>query len=192
MKSIAMLLAVAIAAVATIAASQEAATSAKTAPAAETSSSVTANGEIVRYDAGKTIVLRQSDDRVVTWTLSPTLAAPADVRVGHRVTVFVEPDADGIVRVSRITNTAPAAMPPAAPASEAKTQVTTVYGTVTAYEPGRSLTVVPPGGSAVTYAIDGSSAVPGNLATGRRVVVGTTTRPGLDRPIVRKVKYSRR
>jgi len=294
MKSLVMLLASAIAAVATIAASQETSpTPAATPAATETAKSVTTSGEIVRYDAGKTIVLRQPDDRVVTYALAPAITVPPDVAVGRRVTIFAEPAADGVVRVTRITTIAPDATPsvgspPPAPytretekmetrtvtvtgdvvryeagrtivvrspdghevtyaiapdisapaevtagrrvsivtepsaagpvlvtrittdsvtldgqvktttektevepsGAETKTQTTTVYGTVTAYEPGRSISLLGPGRKTVTYTIDSSSALPTGLAAGKTVVIRTITRPGATRPLVRKVTYS--
>jgi hypothetical protein len=296
MKSLVMLLATAIAAVATIAASQEVSPTPPTTPpaATEAAKSVTTSGEIVRYDAGKTIVIRQSDDRVVTYALAPAITVPPDVAVGRRVTIFAEPAADGVVRVTRLTTIGPDATPavgsppPAAytretekavetrtvtvtgdvvryeagrtivvrspdghevtyaiapdisaPAevtagrrvsivtepsaagpvlvtrittdsvtldgqvktttettevepsgTETKTQTTTVYGTVTAYEPGRSISLLQPSQKTVTYAIDSSSALPTGLATGKTVVIRTITRPGASRPLVRKVTYS--
>ena len=294
MKSLVMLLATAIATVATIAASQEASPTPPATPAAtETAKSVTTSGEIVRYDAGKTIVIRQSDDRVVTYALAPAITVPPDVAVGRRVTIFAEPAADGVVRVTRITTIAPDATPsvgspPPAPytretekmetrtvtvtgdvvryeagrtivvrspdghevtyaiapdisapaevtagrrvsivtepsaagpvlvtrittdsvtldgqvktttektevepsGAETKTQTTTVYGTVTAYEPGRSISLLGPGRKTVTYTIDSSSALPTGLAAGKTVVIRTITRPGATRPLVRKVTYS--
>ena len=290
-----MLLATAIAAVATLAASQEARPTPTAAPsAAETSKSVATSGEIVRYDAGKTIVIRQSDDRVVTYALAPTTSLPPDVQVGRRVTIFAETAADGVVRVTRVTPLGPDAAPgpgsvPTAPytresektiqtrtvtvtgdvvryeagreivvrspdgrevtyaiapdlpppaevtvgrrvsivtepsaagpvlvtrittesvtpdgqaqattretvtapsAAETKTQTTTVYGTVTAYEPGRTISLLQPNQKTVTYEIDGSSALPADMATGKTVVIRTITRPGATRPLVRKVTYS--
>ena len=291
MKSLAMLLGTAIAAVATIAASQQAN---PTPPATGTAKSVTTSGEIVRYDAGRTIVIRQSDDRVVTYALAPSITVSPDVQVGRRVTIFAEPAADGVVRVTRVTTIGPEATPavippPTAPytrsnqksvqtrtvtvtgdvvryeagrtivvrsrdgqevtyaiapdisapaevtvgrrvtivtepsaagpvlvtrittdsiapdgqartttretvlapsAIETKTQTTTVYGTVTAYEPGRSISLLQPDRKTVTYTIDGSSALPRDIATGKTVVVRTITRPGASRPLVRKVTYS--
>jgi hypothetical protein len=79
-----------------------------------------------------------------------------------------------------------------APSSETKTQISAVYGTVTAYEPGLSITLLRPNATAVTYTIDGRSTIPSSLAAGRKVVVRTITRPGLDRPLVQKVTYSRK
>lgn len=295
MKTLVMLLATAIATVATIAASQEASPTPTATPAAtDAAKSVTTSGEIVRYDAGKTIVIRQSDDRVVTYALGPTITVPADVAVGRRVTIFAEAAADGIVRVTRLTTIGPDATPPvgssppapytretektetktmtvtgdvvryeagrtivvrspdghevtyaiapdiSAPAevtagrrvsivtepsaagpvlvtrittdsvtadgqvktttqktevepsgAETKTQTTTVYGTVTAYEPGRSISLLGPGRKTVTtYTIDSDSALPTGLAVGKTVVIRTITRPGATRPLVRKVTYS--
>jgi hypothetical protein len=295
MKSLAMLLATAIAAVPTIAASQEASpTPPPTPPATETAKSVTMSGDIVRYDAGKTIVIRQSDDRVVTYELEPSITVSPDVQVGRRVTISAEPAADGVVRVTRVTtigtDASPAvAPPPTAPytretektvqtrtvtvtgdvvryeagraivvrspdghevtyaiapdisappevtvgrrvsivtepsaagpvfvtrittesitpdgqaqtttretvvapsAAQTKTQTTTVYGTVTAYEPGRSISLLQPNRKTVTYTIDGSSALPTGISTGKTVVIRTITRPGAGRPLVRKVTYS--
>lgn len=177
-----MFLAVAIGAVAGIAASQDAA-----AAAGET----TAAGEVVRYDAGKAIVLRHSDDRVVTYALSPGLVVPFEVQVGHRVSVVSEPSgASGeTLLVTRITGVATTA---AAPAGVTKSEMTAVYGVVTAYEPGRTITVAQPDRKLVTYGIDGESAVPPSLARGRSVVVRTVMRPGFERPVVRKVTISKR
>jgi hypothetical protein len=299
MKSLVMLLAIAIAAVATIAASQEASPTSPATPAAsETAKSVTSSGEIVRYDAGKTIVIRQSDDRVVTYALAPTMTVSPEVQVGRRVAIFAEPAADGVVRVTRVTTIGPEATPavpgspppPAAPytretgktvqtrtvtvtgdvvryeagksivvrspdgrevtysiapdipapaevtvgrhvsivtepsaagpvlvtrittdsitpegqaqtttretvlapsaAAETKTQTTTVYGTITAYEPGRSISLLRPDQKTVTYTIDAGSALPTGIATGKTVVIRTITRPGASRPLVRKVTYA--
>jgi hypothetical protein len=75
---------------------------------------------------------------------------------------------------------------------ETKSQVTTISGTVSAYEPGRAITVLRPNATTVTYTIDASSTVPTGLAKGRKVVIRTITRPGAERPVVRKVTYSKK
>lgn len=284
MKSLAMLLAAAIAAVATIAASQEARPTPTPAPSAkEAAKSVTMSGEIVRYDAGKTIVIRQSDDRVVTYELNPAVPLSPEIHVGRRVTISAEAAADGVVRVTRVTPIGPDAAPAVAaptapftresektvetrsvtvtgdvvryeaghvivirssdgrevtysiapdvaapaemplgrrvsivtepsaagsvlvtrittesvtpdaevpPAAQTKTQTTTAFGTVAAYEPGQSISLLQPNGKTVIYTIDGSSALPSGFATGKTVVIRTITRPGATRPLVRKVTYS--
>jgi hypothetical protein len=205
MKSLAMLLATAIAAVAAIAASQEASPTPPPAPTPrEIPRSVTTSGEIVRYDAGKTIVIRQSDDRVVTYELAPAVPVSPEIHVGRRVAITAEPAADGVVRVTRVTPLGPDPVPagPAPPtasvtpnaeipsAAQTKTQTTTAYGTITAYEPGQSISILQPNGKTVIYAIDGDSALPSGIATGKTVVVRTITRPGATRPVLRKVTYS--
>jgi hypothetical protein len=188
MKAFVMFLAVAIGAVAAIAASQDAAAAA---------GKTTASGEIVRYDAGKAIVLRHADDRVVTYALSPTLIVPVEVQVGRRVFLVAEPGEDGVVRVTQLATIAADAAPSGGQIRQAttyphdaKSEITRVYGVVTAYEPGRTITVTQPDRKRVIYSIDRDSALPSNVARGRRVVVSTITRPGLDRPLVRKVTVS--
>ena len=205
MKSLAMFLAIVIGAVATIAASQEASPTPPPAPTPrEIPRSVTSSGEIVRYDAGKTIVIRQSDDRVVTYELAPAVPVSPEIHVGRRVAITAEPAANGVVRVTSVTPIGPDPIP-AAPASpsasvtpnaeipsaiQTKTQTTTAYGTITAYEPGQSISILLPNGKTVICAIDGDSALPTGIATGKTVVVRTITRPGATRPLVRKVTYS--
>lgn len=184
MKAFVMFLAVAIGAVAAIAASQDAAAAVGV---------TTVNGEIVRYDAGKTIVVRHADDRVVTYALSPSLVA-VEVQVGRRVSFVTQPGTDGVVRVARLMTLATESPTTSGAASgeEAKSEITTLYGTVTEYEPGRSLTVAQPDRKSATYAIDLHSALPTSLAPGRRVVVRTITQPGLERPLVRRVVLTTR
>jgi hypothetical protein len=189
MKSLAMSLAVAIAAVAAIAASQDAA-----------ATRITVIGDVVRYDAGKTIVVRSGDGRDVTYTIAPALVVPAGVAVGRRVTIVTEPSVGGAVLVTRITTeTTPASatttmtektsIPPSG--EETKSQITTISGTVSAYEPGRLITILRPNATTVTYTIDANSTIPMELAKGRKVIIRTITRPGVERPVVRKVSYSK-
>lgn len=153
---------------------------------------ITVTGEVVRYDAGQSIVVRAADGPDVTYALAPGVTASAEVTVGRRVSIVTEPSSAGPVLVTRITGeaTTTEATALAPTGKEAKSEITTVYGTVTAYEPGRSITVAQPGRKTVTYTIDRDSALPARLARGRRVVVRTITRSGLERPLVRKVTYS--
>ncbi|HMA17942.1 MAG TPA: hypothetical protein VKS03_05850 [Thermoanaerobaculia bacterium] len=187
MKLFAIFLALAIGTVAGIAASQDA-----------EANRVTVTGEIVRYEAGRTIVLRDADGREVTYAIAPTISSQVGIVVGRRVTIVTEPSANETVMVTRITaedgpDSAPATMSgrTAAPSVEAKSQITSTLGTVSAYEPGRTITILRPNATTVTYAIDANSAVPTGISAGRRVVIRTITRPGLDQPVVRKVSYSK-
>ena len=191
MKSLAMLLATAIATVATIAASQEASPTPPPTPAAtEPAKPLTTSGEIVRYDAGKTIVIRQSDDRVVTYALAPAITVPPEVQVGRRVTIFAEPAADGVIRVTRVTMIGPAATPAAPPTAaytrenqkSVQTRTVTVTGDVVRYEAGRAIVVRSPDGREVTYAIAPDISAPPEVAVGRRVSI--VTEPSAAGPVL--------
>lgn len=74
---------------------------------------------------------------------------------------------------------------------ETRSQVTTISGTVSAYEPGRLITILRPNATTVTYSIDASSTLPTGIAEGRKVIIRTITRPGDEHPVVRKVTYSK-
>ena len=185
-----MFLAVAIGAVAGIAATED----------VIATKAITITGDVVGYEAGKTIVVRSVEGHDVTYAFAPTLVVPAEVAVGRRVTIVTEPSETGGVLVTRITTeagprgaTTTTEKTPAAPAAEhVKSQMTSAYGTVTAYERGRSITLLRPNATTVTYVIDADSAVPSDVANGRKVVIRTITRPGVERPVVRKVSYSKK
>jgi hypothetical protein len=186
MKLLAMFLALAIGAVAGIAATQDV-----------NASRVTLTGEVVRYEAGKTIVVRGTDGRDVAYTIAPALAVPDGVAVGRRVTIMTEPSETGAVLVTQITTeaapggavTTTAGETRISTSGEAKSEITSTYGTVSAYEPGQQITILRPNATTVTYSIDGRSAIPSGLSKGRRVVIRTITRPGIEEPVVRKVSY---
>ena len=176
---------------------------------------VTVTGEVVTYEPGRTIVIREPNKGTVTYTLDPGLTVPSDIQVGRRVMIYTEPG-DGSVRVARITTvTAPATASGAAspqtmssqsrtttatstsdtdsgPATQAtqtttSTRMVSVSGTVQAYEPGQSITVVGPNSKTTTYTITTDSQLPKDVAVGRRVTIQTTTVSG--KPVVRTVQY---
>jgi hypothetical protein len=66
--------------------------------------------------------------------------------------------------------------------------VTTVTGTVRTYEAGKSVTIVRPNGSSVTYVINPSSELPSDMTVGKKVTVTTTSVSGS--PVVQKVIYT--
>jgi hypothetical protein len=66
----------------------------------------TIDGEVVRYEAGRVIVIRGADNKEITYTLSPSVVVPAEVNVGRRVMLYTEPGKDGGTQlVSRVTTT---------------------------------------------------------------------------------------
>src|SRR2546423_8155127 len=64
---------------------------------------VTIIGDVVRYEPGHMIVVRGADNNEVTYTLTPSLIVPDDVRVGRHVTLFTTRGDDGSSTVTRVT-----------------------------------------------------------------------------------------
>src|SRR6476646_8194512 len=89
-----LLLALATGAAATLLSAQEVTTKQTTYQNAE-GKTVTITGEVVRYEPGRTIVIRQPDRPEVTYTIGHDVTVPQDVQVGRRVTISTEPASDG-------------------------------------------------------------------------------------------------
>lgn len=161
----------------------------------------TISGDVVSYEPGRTIVLRQPDGQVVTYAIGPSAVVPAEVQIGRRVSIATEPSPSGTVLVTRVTTqsltpegdvqtmTRKTEM---SPEGEETTQITTVSGTVTAYEPGKTVTVIQPDKKTVTYIVDAASEVPKDFAVGKQVTLRTTRVAGSEMPVVRKVTYTTR
>lgn len=143
-----------------------------------TPKTTTFNGEIVSYEPGQTIVLRQPDSQVVTYTIGPSAVVPAEAQIGRRVSIVTEVSDSGTLLVTSLT-------------PEETAQIT-AQGTVTAYEPGRKVTVIQPDKKTVTYVVDSASEVPKDFAVGRKVTIHTTKLTGSEMPVVRKVTYTTR
>jgi len=148
---------------------------------------VTITGEVVRYEPGQTIVLRQPDKRVVTYSLSPGAVLPDDIQTGRTVTVSTEPSSDGSgpAIVTKVTTTS---MTPEgqtktttertemSPSGEtSKTTTTMISGTVSAFEPGQFITIERPDHQTVRYTITQESQLPQDLTIGKTVTIRTTT-----------------
>ena len=74
--------------------------------------------------------------------------------------------------------------------TESSSGATTVTGTVRTYEAGKSVTIVRPDGSSVTYLINPTSELPSDVAVGRKVTVTTTTVSGSSEPVVQRMIYT--
>jgi hypothetical protein len=141
-------------------------------------------GEVVRYEPGHVIVVRSSNGEV-SYTLMPSLTVPAEVQVGRTVSLYTEPGEDGNTIVKRVTTTS--VMPSGqvkrttettrtSPTGETTTQTsTTTSGTVEAYVAGKSITVIRPDGTQVTYIINDQSQMPTGIAVGRHVTIYPST-----------------
>lgn len=166
-----------------------------------TTKTTTVEGKVVRYEPGKTIVLVGPDRREVTYTLSSSVVAPADVQIGRFVSLSTEPSASGPVTVTRITTRSVApdgsmktetqTRTESATGDQTMTKSTTqsgaanITGIVSAYEPGRSVTFLLPDKTTVVYTLDTSSQLPSDLAVGNTYVV-ETTRTSTSGPLVVK------
>jgi len=187
MKWRSFLLALATGAAATLLVAQEVTTKQTTVLSPDNPRIVTITGEVVKYEPGQTIVLRQPDKRVVTYTLSPGAILPEDIQIGRTVTVSTEPSSDGSgpALVTKVTTTS---MTPEgqtktttertemSPSGEmSKTTTTTISGTVSAFEPGQFITIERPDHQNVRYTITQESQLPQDLTVGKTVTIRTTT-----------------
>lgn len=155
----------------------------RTTPSGETTTTRTTQitGEVVRFEPGKMIVLRLPDAKEMTYTFAPGVTVPTGVEVGRKVTLYTEPGSGGSVLVRRVVTTS---VTPegnvqrtteetrTSPSGATTTTTTTsITGTVKAYEAGKSITIMRPDGTQVTYVINEQSQLPAGIAIGRRVIV---------------------
>jgi acetyltransferase-like isoleucine patch superfamily enzyme len=160
---------------------------------------ITVTGEVIRYEPGRTIVLREPNRKEVTFTLAPDIVIPEDVRIGRRVTLFTEAGEGGATLVKRVTTTS---MTPegdvkrtteetrTSPSGTLTTSRTTINGVVQTYDAGKSITLTRPDGSTVTYVINDRSQIPADLVVGKRVVIRTVPLTGSNDLAVERVTYT--
>jgi len=190
MKWRSLFLALATAAAATLLTAQEVTSKTTTIESSDSPKVVTITGEVVKYEPGQTIVIRQPDRRVMTYTLSPTAVLPNDIQIGRTVTVSTEPSSDGsgpaiVTKVTTTsmtpegqtkTTTEKTEMSPSGDTT--KTTTTTISGTVSAYEPGQFITIERPDHQTVRYTITRESQLPQDLTIGKTVEIRTITSGG--------------
>ena len=161
---------------------------------------MTVDGEVVRYEAGRVIVVRGADNKEVVYTLSPTIPVPAEVKIGRRVTLYTEPGkGDRTQLVSRVTTTSVTSEGNIKRTTEdtrhlpsgatTRTTTTTISGTVDAYEAGRTLTITRSDGSKVTYLINEKSKVPADLVIGKTVSILPLPTAASGEPVAQTITY---
>ena len=161
----------------------------------------TVTGDVVRFEPGRTLVLRGSDRKEVTYTLTPDLVVPSDVSVGRHVTLFTESGTGGTTLVKRVTTTS---MTPEGnvkrttqetrtyPSGAMDTTTTTsIDGVVQTYVAGKSITLTRPDNTTVTYVINDQSQIPADLAVGKRVFIRTVPLTGSSDLAVEQVSYTK-
>jgi len=162
---------------------------------------VTVDGDVIRYEPGRTIVIRGADNKEVVYTLAPSIVMPAEVKVGRRVTLYTEAGTNGGTQVvSRVTTTS--ITPEGAVKSTTEdtrvlpsgattktTTTTSTFGKVAAYEAGKTLTITRADGTKSTYLLNEKSTVPVDLVVGKSVSILplATTSPG--DPIAQTITY---
>jgi hypothetical protein len=162
---------------------------------------VTVDGEVVRYDAGRMIVIRGVDNKEITYTLSPSIVVPAEVKIGRRVTLYTEPGKDGGRQlVSRVTTTSITPEGNVKRTTEdtrhlpsgvtTRTTTTNTSGKVEAYEAGKTLTITRFDGSKVTYVINEKSTVPADLVIGKTVSILPLATTGSEEPVAQAITYT--
>jgi uncharacterized OB-fold protein len=165
-----------------------------------TTKTTSASGSVVKYTPGQMIVIRSSDGKETTYTIASSADVPAEVQIGKTVTISTEPASDGSgpAVVTRIQTTSvdssgqtktTTEKTEASPSGTTKTTTTTVAGTVTAFEPGQSITVEQPDHQTVTFTIDTQSQLPKDVSVGKTVTITTRTVSGSSSPVVRTVTY---
>jgi hypothetical protein len=164
-----------------------------------TETQTTITGEVTRFEPGKVIVIREPDQKTVTFTLTPSSTVPQDIQVGRQVTIYTVPGEGGTTVVKRVTTTAitregntkqTTEETRTTPSTTTTTTTTsTVSGVVSAYESGKSITVTNSDGSKVTYVLTPDVQAPPDLATGKTVTI--MVMPGGDpsKPLVKTITY---
>ena len=70
--------------------------------------------------------------------------------------------------------------------NQTTTNTISVTGTVSAFEPGQSVTILLPDGKTAVYTLDASSVLPSDVAVGKSYTI-QTTRATSNGPLVRKI-----
>lgn len=158
-----------------------------------TTTRTTFSGPVVSYEPGQMIVLRE-DGRTVSYMLSPSADIPSDVAVGKVVTITTTPDTKTVTRVvttdtnlrgePRQTTTT---RETDASGNVTTTKETTVYGTVSAFSPGQSLTITDKHGKRVTYVVTDRSQLPTSVKIGKKVRIYTIPASAGSEQVVKRV-----
>ena len=139
-------------------------------------------GEVLRFEPGRLLVVRASDGREMTYTLTPKQVIPTEVQVGRNVTVHTEQDANGLTNVTRVTTTS---ITPegqmnrtteetrTSPLGDVSKKTTTVRGNVVSFTPGRTIVVRSAAGEVMSYELSPSAVVPADIQVGKEVTIDT-------------------
>jgi hypothetical protein len=149
--------------------------------------SATLSGNVVRYEPGKVIVVRDASGREVALALAPDVDIPAELEIqaDRPVALSLARSPDGSWSVIRVA-AAPenAALPTGGTTSD-------VTGTVSAYEAARSITIERPDGTEVTFLINADTQVPPGMAVGRTVLLHSASLSDSGQSVADTITYSK-
>jgi hypothetical protein len=171
-----------------------ASTLASAAPIQTATKYVTIEGNVIRYEPGRVIVVKGNDNREIVYTIGPTADIPADVRVGQRVTLYTETSPTGgtqlVTRVTTTTVTPEGAVRRTTEdvrTSPSGEQTRTIVGDVIRYEPGRVIVVRGNDNREMSYTLAPRAVVPNGVAVGRKVTLYTEPNPDGGTQLVTRV-----
>jgi hypothetical protein len=139
-------------------------------------------GEVLRFEPGRLLVVRASDGRETTFSLTPAVVIPAEVQVGRTVSVHSEQGAGGMASVTKVTTTS---LTPGgqlkqtteetrtSPKGDVQKKTTTVVGNVVSFEPGKTIVVRKSTGESVSFELAPSAVVPADVQVGKQVTLYT-------------------
>jgi len=136
---------------------------------------ITFTGTVTDYVPRKTIVIRDSNQKLVTYTLGPDVVIPADVQVGKTVTIYASPSGDGSV-VRKVTTTSLTDEGNVKTTTQStKTMpdgsTLTTSGTVVEFVPHKSMVLRDSSNHLVTYQLRPEVVLPTDVAVGKTVTV---------------------
>jgi len=164
---------------------------------ARTTTTTTVQGKVVRYEPGKTIVVLGPDNKQMSYNLATDVTAPSDVQIGKEVSLSTEPGENGAVLVHRITTRSVTSDGRIKSETQTRTidpngntstmNSTSITGTVSAFEPGKSITIQLPDQKTVVYSIDASSVVPSDVSVGKIYTIQTSRTSATGPLVVKKI-----
>ena len=152
--------------------------------------STTIQGEVVRVDAGNSIVVRTEAGQEVTYQLGANVAVPAEAQVGKVVVLQMDQPNGTIVKRVTTSSIGPFTKRTEETRSVGGSIDSTTFYTVQGFEPGRTLTLAGPDGKVISVSIDAQSMIPAEIAVGKTITLQTETVGG--HPMARQVVISKK
>jgi ABC-type glycerol-3-phosphate transport system substrate-binding protein len=149
-------------------------------------------GTVKDYEAGKKIKIEGPGGKDYSFDLDENAHVKGSIVVGQKAKVSYSKSADGVEKVTVLSEAGPGASSGAAMGTEGtrmhtestvkhtgegpntKTKKEIVVGTVKSFEPGKKIKVTGPGDKDFSFDLDEASGVQGNISIGERVKVTYT------------------